>query len=116
MLLTHHAKRFQNQTIKALDKSIDRNNFRFEALKSWSSKYSKILNDKIENNLDSKIIEFSLDVFRDKLGLKSTYTPRYITANIIPKLKKDLSKYYKSFNISYLREGKQKVVGYRLTW
>ena len=64
----------------------------------------------------SKIIEFSLDVFRDKLGLKSTYTPRYITANIIPKLKKDLSKYYKSFDISYLREGKQKVVGYRLTW
>ena len=67
-------------------------------------------------NLDSKIIEFSLDDFRDKLGLKSTYTPRHITANIIPKLKKDLSKYYKSFDISYLREGKQKVVGYRLTW
>ena len=44
-------------------------------------------------NLDSKIIEFSLDDFRDKLGLKSTYTPRHITANIIPKLKKDLSKY-----------------------
>ena len=57
-------------------------------------------------NLDSKIIEFSLDDFRDKLGLKSTYTPRHITANIIPKLKKDLSKYYKSFDISYLREGK----------
>ena len=116
MLYTHSQGISQNQTIKALDKFIDRNNFRFEALKSWSSKYSKILNDEIENNLDSKIIEFSLDVFRDKLGLKSTYTPRHITANIIPKLKKDLSKYYKSFDISYLREGKQKVVGYRLTW
>ena len=67
-------------------------------------------------NLDSKIIEFSLDDFRDKLGLKSTYTPRHITANIIPKLKKDLSKYYKSFDISYLTEGKQNIVGYRLTW
>ena len=74
------------------------------------------LNDEIEYNLDSKIIEFSLDVFRDKLGPKPTYTPRHITANIIPKLKKDLSKYYKSFDISYLGEGKQKVVGYRLTW
>ena len=116
MLYTHSQGISQNQTIKALDKFIDRNNFRFEALKSWSSKYSKILNDEIENNLDSKIIEFSLDVFRDKLGLKPTYTPRHITANIIPKLKKDLSKYYKSFDISYLREGKQKVVGYRLTW
>ena len=116
MLYTHSQGISQNQNIKALDKFIDRNNFRFEALKSWSSKYSKILNDEIENNLDSKIIEFSLDVFRDKLGLKSTYTPRHITANIIPKLKKDLSKYYKSFEISYLREGKQKVVGYRLTW
>lgn len=55
-------------------------------------------------------------IFRDKLGLKSTHTPRHITANIIPKLKKEISKYYKSFDISYLREGKQKVVGYRLTW
>lgn len=116
MLYTHSQGISQNQTVKALDKFIDRNNFRFEALKSWSSKYSKILNDEIENNLDSKMIEFSLDDFRDKLGLKSTYTPRHITANIIPKLKKDLSKYYKSFDISYLREGKQKVVGYRLTW
>lgn len=116
MLYTHSQGISQNQTVKALDKFIDRNNFRFEALKSWSSKYSKILNDEIENNLDSKMIEFSLDDFRDKLGLKSTYTPRHITANIISKLKKDLSKYYKSFDISYLREGNQKVVGYRLTW
>ena len=116
MLYTHSQGISQNQTIKALDKFIDRNNFRFEALKSWSSKYSKILNDEIENNLDSKIIEFSLDVFRDKLGPKPTYTPRHITANIIPKLKKDLSKYYKSFDISYLREGEQNVVGYSLTW
>ena len=116
MLYTHSQGISQNQTVKALDKFIDRNNFRFEVLKSWSSKYSKILNDEIENNLDSKMIEFSLDDFRDKLGLKSTHTPRHITANIIPKLKKDLSKYYKSFDISYLREGKQKVVGYRLTW
>lgn len=116
MLYTHHQGASQDQTIKALDKIIDRNHFRFEALKSWSSKYSKILNVEIENNFDSKILEFSLADFKDKLSLKSTYTPRHITANIIPKLKKDLSKYYKSFDISYLREGKQKVVGYRLTW
>lgn len=57
----------KNQTIKALDKFIDRNNFRFEALKSWSSKYSKILNDEIENNLDSEIIEFSLDFLETNL-------------------------------------------------
>ena len=57
----------QNQNIKALDRFIDRNNFRFEALKSWSSKYSKILNDEIENNLDSKIIEFSLDFLETNL-------------------------------------------------
>ena len=41
MLYTHSQGISQNQTIKALDKFIDRNNFRFEALKSWSSKYSK---------------------------------------------------------------------------
>ncbi|HFR2763492.1 TPA: tyrosine-type recombinase/integrase [Streptococcus agalactiae] len=116
MLYTHSQGASQDQTIKALDNFINSNHFRFEALKAWSSKYSKILNDEIENNFDSKILEFTLADFREKLGLKSTYTPSHITANIIPKLKKDLSKYYKSFDISYLREGKQKVVGYRLTW
>lgn len=88
MLYTHHQGASQDQTIKALDKIIDRNHFRFEALKSWSSKYSKILNVEIENNFDSKILEFSLADFRDKLGLKSPHTTRHITANIIPKLKK----------------------------
>jgi len=29
---------------------------------------------------------------------------------------RSLSKYYKSFDIPYLREGNKKVVGYRLTW
>lgn len=116
MLYTHTRGGSQDQTIKALDKFIENNNFNFEALKTWSSKYSKILSDEIENNFNSQMLEFSLDDFREKLGLKSTYTPRHITANIIPKLKKDLSKYYKSFDISYLREGKQKVVGYRLIW
>lgn len=67
MLYTPSQGISQNQTIKALDKFIDRNNFRFEALKSWSSKYSKILNDEIENNLDSKIIEFSLDFLETNL-------------------------------------------------
>ena len=103
MSYTHSQGASQDQTIKALDNFINSNHFRFEALKAWSSKYSKILNDEIENNFDSKILEFTLADFREKLGLKSTYTPSHITANIIPKLKKDLSKYYKSFDISYLR-------------
>ena len=41
MLYTHSQEISQNQNIKALDRFIDRNNFIFEALKSWSSKYSK---------------------------------------------------------------------------
>ena len=41
MLYTHSQGISQNQTVKAFDNFIDRNNFRFEALKSWSSKYSK---------------------------------------------------------------------------
>ena len=36
-----------------------------------------------------EILEFTLADFREKLGLKSTYTPSHITANIIPKLKKE---------------------------
>ncbi|WP_027970602.1 hypothetical protein [Streptococcus castoreus] len=55
-------------------------------------------------------MEFSLPDFSEKLGLKSTYTPRHITANIIPKVEKDLSKYHKDFEISYLRERQQKIL------
>lgn len=116
MVYTHRQYSSQAKTVQALDRFIESNHLNFSALKTWSCKYSKVLNNKLEENPNSRTLEFSLNDFRDILGLKSTYTPRHITANIIPKLKKDLSKYYESFDITYLREGKQKVIGYRLTW
>ncbi|MCS4487568.1 hypothetical protein NXS10_01060 [Streptococcus sp. SQ9-PEA] len=90
--------------------------FHFSDLKHWSYQYSKAINDIIEKNIDEKRIVMSLDYFRQTIGVKQTYTPRHITANILPKLKKDILKYYKDFDIICIRESKQKVIGYEFVW
>ena len=116
MVYTHKLKQTEKETVKALDRFAESNNFQFIALKNWSSQYSKKINSLVEENYDYGKIELSLNDFRDLLGLSSSYQPRHISGNIIPKIKKDMEKYYQNFQFLSIRGKDQKILGYSLVW
>ncbi|MFU2181771.1 tyrosine-type recombinase/integrase [Streptococcus pluranimalium] len=113
---THKQASSQDKAVEALNNFIEKNQISFSALKSWTCKYSKPLNDWIDENYDSRKMNLSLEKFREIIGLKSDYLPRYINVNIIPKLLKDIRKYHSNFEIICIREGKQKITGYEMKW
>lgn len=51
-----------------------------------------------------------------KLLLSSSYQPKHISGNIIPKMQKDMLKHYPNFQCQSILGTNQEVVGYRLTW
>lgn len=116
VVYTHKLKNTENETVKALDRFAESNNFQFISLKNWSSQYSPKVHTLIEQNFDIGKIDLSLNDFRELLGLSSTYKPRHISGNIIPKIKKDMQKYYQNFQLLSIREKGQKVLGYSLMW
>ncbi|WP_236560007.1 tyrosine-type recombinase/integrase [Streptococcus halichoeri] len=69
---THKQTSSQEKAVKALNNFIEKNQISFPK-KSWTCKYSKPLNDWIEENYDSRRMNLNLEKFRDIIGLKSTY-------------------------------------------
>lgn len=116
MIYTHRTLLNQHKSVEALDKFATSNGFNFKSLQHWTSKYSEKANCLLEENKKTKYIKLTLNDFKEKLGLKESYTPRHISANILPKLERDLSQKCENLMISTIREGKQKVWGYEFSW
>lgn len=113
---SHKQSNSQKQTVNALNRFIQNNNLHFFALKSFSCKYSQSVEQLIEQNLDKKKITITVENFKNLLGLQPSYKSRYIDLNIIPKLSKDISKYYYNFKINSIKEKNNKTVSYQLIW
>lgn len=116
MIYTHRTMDTQAKSIKALDKFAETSGIVFKEVKTWSCKYSEILDLLIKDNLELKYLKFSLDEFKKHLGLKESYPPRLISGNILHKVKRDLSIYHEGIVIETIRDGKQKVWGYEFKW
>jgi integrase len=80
------------------------------------SRFSTILDTLFYKNIELEEMTFTLEKFRDLMVLKEDYAPRHITANILPKVRKELKLVYPNFSIETLREGPQKVIGYKFSW
>ncbi|CNC79064.1 integrase [Streptococcus agalactiae] len=117
MIYTHKQSDSQQNTVKALDEFALRHNFIETDFKHWTTKYSGKVYDTIKNecyNANTKV--FSLEEFKELLGLDSNYSVKYISANIFPNLKKDLTQHYKKFEILCIKENRRKIVGFELSW
>lgn len=112
---THSTIESQNQSILVMEKFALDNNFNFKDLKIWKCKYSQSVFELIEENIEQKSLECSLSTFRTLIGIKESYAPRHITANILPRVKEDISKYIDHFEIITIRkqDTSQKVDGYK---
>lgn len=116
MVYTHRTMSDQEKSISALNNFAESSGLEFKVLKTWTTKYSNTLYMLLDKNNDEKSLRFSLDDFRNNIGIPRSYEPRHISANILPKVKKDLSQYYDEFKIETLRGKGQKVLGYEFTW
>ncbi|MBY4977261.1 tyrosine-type recombinase/integrase [Streptococcus suis] len=115
---THSTIESQNQSILVMEKFALDNNFNFKDLKIWKCKYSQSVFELIEENIEQKSLECSLSTFRTLIGINESYAPRHITANILPRVKEDISKYIDHFEIITIRkqDTSQKVDGYKFVW
>ena len=113
---THKISDSQATTVKALDRFVENHQFNFGAVKSWSCKYSAMIEKVLQTQIDTKELEYSLGEFRELLHLKSTYAPKQIVSNIIPKVIKDILKYYQHFTIRIVKMEGNKIKGFKLTW
>lgn len=116
MVYTHKLKRSEGNTVQALNNFVENNAFHFLALQKWSCKYSQKIYSLIEESYKLGKLELSLDEFKHYLGISSSYQPRHISGNIIPKIQQDMLKHYPNFQCQSIRGTNQEVVGYRLTW
>ena len=116
MVYTHKLKQSEGNTVRALNNFVKNNAFHFLALQKWSCKYSQKIYSLIEESYELGKLELSLGEFKDYLGISSSYQPRHISGNIIPKIQKDMLKHYPNFQCQSIRGTNQEVVGYRLTW
>lgn len=113
---THKISDSQSTTVKALDQFVENHHFNFGAVKSWSCKYSAVIEKVLQTQIDTKELEYSLEEFRELLHLKSTYAPKQIVSNIIPKVIKDILKYYQNFTIEIVKIPGSQIKGFKLTW
>lgn len=84
-----------------------RHNFIEADFKHWTTKYSGKVYDTIKNegyNANTKV--FSLEEFKELLGLDSNYSAKNISSNIFPNLKKVLTQNYKKFEILCIKENR----------
>lgn len=84
-----------------------RHNFIEADFKHWTTKYSGKVYDTIKNegyNANTKV--FSLEEFKELLGLDSNYSAKNISSNIFPNLKKVLTQNYKKFEILFIKENR----------
>ena len=97
MVYTHKLKRSEGNTVQALNNFVENNAFHFLALQKWSCKYSQKIYSLIEESYKLGKLELSLDEFKHYLGISSSYQPRHISGNIIPKIQQDMLKHYPNF-------------------
>jgi hypothetical protein len=110
---THRSMEGQRTAVKAMN-AFGENFIGIFDTKIWSSKYS----EPIYNHLDLQSegeFNISLTDFRRIAGIGENYSPRNITSNILPYVKKDLQKYLNGFTMEILYE-KKKIIGYQFCW
>lgn len=111
---THQTIVSQKESLKALDEFAQKCEIGFSAQQFFSSKHSKLASEIIETSKNNKIV-LTVDEFREKLRLTTTYQPRHISANILPKIKKELTKVYPNFELLTIKK-KGKVLAYEMSW
>ncbi|MDU3189229.1 MAG: site-specific integrase [Streptococcus mitis] len=80
---THNINRSQENTVKALNQFVENHNFHFEELKSYTCKYSRMIEKFIETSDNSNKVELSVDEFKDLLHLSPRYSPKNIVSNLL---------------------------------
>lgn len=75
---THNISRSQENTVTALNQFVEKHNFHFKELKSYTCKYSRMIEQFIE----------TVDEFKDLLHLGSRYSPKHIVSNLLLKIKR----------------------------
>lgn len=113
---THNISRSQENTVKALNQFVENHNFHFEELKSYTCKYSRIIEKFIETSDNSNKVEFSVDEFKDLLHLSPRYSPKNIISNLLLKIKKDIVKYHPQFDIKIVKSSENQIRGFSIAW
>ncbi|MGT2895047.1 tyrosine-type recombinase/integrase [Streptococcus entericus] len=113
---THKLPSDQEQALATLNKFAQDNGFEFRPSIKWSCKYSPLLQEVIEEHISEGKIELAVDEFRKAIGLAPSYTVRHIASNILPKVRKDLSNIYHSFDIICIKNNQNQLQSYRLVW
>ncbi|HEW9720593.1 TPA: site-specific integrase [Streptococcus pneumoniae] len=113
---THNINRSQENTVKALNQFVENHNFHFEELKSYTCKYSRIIEKFIETSDNSNKVELSVDEFKDLLHLSPRYSPKNIISNLLLKIKKDIVKYHPQFDIKIVKSSENQIRGFSIAW
>ncbi|HEM3194475.1 tyrosine-type recombinase/integrase [Streptococcus suis] len=111
---THQTIVSQEESLKALDEFAQKCNIDFSTHQFFTSKHSKMASEMIETSKAEKIV-LTVQEFREKLHLSNSYQPRHISANILPKIKKELTKVYPNFEVLPIKK-KGKVLAYEMSW
>ncbi|EOL42967.1 hypothetical protein RV11_GL003213 [Enterococcus phoeniculicola] len=80
------------------------------------NEYSTKLETELLNCSNETELFFSLKSFKEVLGLSEMYSPRHISGNILPRLKKDLLEHYRLFDIRPVYGDRNRVLGYTISW
>ncbi len=113
---THNINRSQENTVKALNQFVENHNFHFEELKSYTCKYSRMIEKFIETSDNSNKVELSVDEFKDLLHLSPRYSPKNIVSNLLLKIKKDIVKYHPQFDIKIVKSSENQIRGFSIAW
>lgn len=113
---THNISRSQENTVTALNQFVEKHNFHFKELKSYTCKYSRMIEQFIETCDDNNKVELSVDEFKDLLHLGSRYSPKHIVSNLLLKIKKDIVKYHPQFDIKIVKLSENQIKGFSISW
>ncbi len=113
---THNISRSQENTVTALNQFVEKHNFHFKELKSYTCKYSRMIEQFIETCDDNNKVELSVDEFKDLLHLGSRYSPKHIVSNLLLKIKKDIVKYHPQFDIKIVKLSGNQIKGFSISW
>ncbi|HEU0744544.1 TPA: site-specific integrase [Streptococcus pneumoniae] len=113
---THNISRSQENTVTTLNQFVEKHNFHFKELKSYTCKYSRMIEQFIETCDDNNKVELSVDEFKDLLHLGSRYSPKHIVSNLLLKIKKDIVKYHPQFDIKIVKLSGNQIKGFSISW
>lgn len=115
LIYSHRTRKSQQKAVAALNR-IAESDFQVSEIKSWTTKYSDAVYQFVKKNQISKRITLTIDEFRNEVGLKKSYSLRYISGNTLPKVTIDLKEEFEGFKIETLRKKRNQVIGYQLSW